>query len=344
MTLPNFFASLHCPYDRNGKLPTFSTISSSLSFSFPSCRCTVIPWDDAEETPTSSPPAPVSGATLPSTPRELIPPTPPHTPRNSNESVAHAATDTSTTGGASCVVNPPPPPTGTDGADGSTARTCAPPPTNAPDPKLRRQSSSVELSTISSTTGESKRWESVQRVKVRRLSLEEAEAILLRLEHGPGTFLFRECNDQVVLTLWDGTSVHHYVIRDRETAVLPADFYEGRRFRDFIRGFRGGASGVLPSALRHMVIVDSEEPAPRKESSFTLHSLYTTTPILPPSAPAAPTPVQAPTSAPPPSKIISVPRARGRSVSGPGLMSPVKLRHEVYSYDRVLDHTTATHL
>lgn len=324
-------------------LNIWSTISPPYCFrSHLAAEHVVIPWDDAEETPTSSPPAPASGAPLSSTPRELIPPTPPHTPRNSNESVAHATADTHTTG-ASSGVHPPAPPKATDGANGSTARSCAPPPTYA-DPKLRRQSSSVELSTISSTTGESKRWESVQRVKVRRLSLEEAEAILLRLEHGPGTFLFRECNDQVVLTLWDGTSVHHFVIRDRETAVLPADFYEGRRFRDFIRGFRGGASGVLPSALRHMVVVDGEEPAPRRESSFTLHSLHTTTPILPPSAPPAPTPVPVPTSALPPSKIISVPRARGRSVSGPGLMSPVKLRHEVYSYDRVLDHTTATHL
>lgn len=33
----------------------------------------------------------------------------------------------------------------------------------------------------------------------------------------------------------------------------------GHRFREFVRRFRGGASGLLPSALRYMIIVDQHE-------------------------------------------------------------------------------------
>jgi hypothetical protein len=340
----------------------------------------VIPWDDAEQTPTPSPPAhPVAGnggarvaATPPTPRRELLPLTPPHTPRNSNEKVdISAIAPTSATSTAVSTALPSSSTRAsssfqgaTDGdhheydvvydaigsADDGSART-----------QRHRRASTVELSTISSTTGETKRWESVQRVHVPQLSLEEAETLLLRHERGPGTFLFRQCNDQVVLTLWDGTRVHHFVIREGEATVPPAVFQEGRRFRDFIREYRGGASGVLPSALRHMVVVNAREPARRRASSFTLHSLYTTTPV-PPScstlsssstgAVCCTTHGKMVAMAMTPSKAVVTmpPRARGWSTTSSGaaaagLLSPsIWPRQDVYTYDRVLDHTTATHL
>jgi len=146
------------------------------------------------------------------------------------------------------------------------------PATPTQPPGLPRRESSIELGVISGATGESRRWERVQRIRVPAMSIQDAEALLLRHERGPGTFLFREHAGKVVLTLWDGTSVHHFDVRDHDAAIKPAEF-QGSRFRDFVRCFRGGASGSLPSALRHLVMVGSQSPPSPRASLFTVHSL-----------------------------------------------------------------------
>ena len=68
-------------------------------------------------------------------------------------------------------------------------------------------------------------WHPVQHVNARRLSHAGAEAILLKRERGPGTFLFRESMDgTVALALWDGLRVHHLDIHDHDEVMTPDYF------------------------------------------------------------------------------------------------------------------------
>jgi hypothetical protein len=95
-----------------------------------------------------------------------------------------------------------------------------------------RRQSCVEVDIISSATGEAHRWAPVQEITIPQLTVQDAEAILLRYEQGPGTFLFRQqpCalddskNGIVVLTMWDGTRVHHFDIRDCDMPMVVIDF------------------------------------------------------------------------------------------------------------------------
>eukprot|EP00035_Acanthoeca_spectabilis_P014417 m.275150 g.275150 ORF g.275150 m.275150 type:complete len:392 (+) comp16136_c0_seq5:429-1604(+) len=181
-------------------------------------------------------------------------------------------------------------------------------PLNSKPLTMTRAESSVELGIIRVATGETSRWEQLRRIRVTSVSVPDAEALLLQHERGPGTFLFREQDGQIVLTLWDGTSVHHFHVRDHNKPIAPIDF-QAQRFRDFVRCYRGGGSGSLPSALRYIILVDPTTPPPPKGSSFTIHAMSPQTQCSEPS----------------------------RSQYG-ARTQPVAARF--LAYDRILDHAT----
>jgi hypothetical protein len=158
--------------------------------------------------------------------------------------------------------------------------------------------------------------------------VQDAEALLLQHERGPGTFLFREHDGNVVLTLWDGTSVHHLDVRDHDDQITPTEF-QGQRFRDFVRCFRGGASGSLPSALRYLVLVDPETPSPPRDSAFTVHTMY-------------PQPTSMVVSTP---HKVATPLKTATPKDQYGVRTPQSLGPpRQLMYDRVLDHATKTRL
>lgn len=193
---------------------------------------------------------------------------------------------------------------------------------------LKRVESSVELGIICCATGETKKWERIQRIRVPPVSVQDAEALLLQHERGPGTFLFREHDGNVVLTLWDGTSVHHLDVRDHDDQITPTEF-QGQRFRDFVRCFRGGASGSLPSALRYLVLVDPETPSPPRDSAFTVHTMY-------------PQPTSMVVSTP---HKVATPLKTATPKDQYGVRTPQSLGPpRQLMYDRVLDHATKTRL
>lgn len=140
-----------------------------------------------------------------------------------------------------------------------------------PGRSLRRPSM-VELSTICATTGETQHWEPVQDVNVPYISDQDAESLLIRHEHGPGTFFFREYGGNVVLTLWDGARCLHFDVR-QDAVLVDSGEFTGAKFRAFVRNFRGGSSGSLPVALRYLVVIDTSIVS-KCETNFSVQPLF----------------------------------------------------------------------
>lgn len=112
----------------------------------------------------------------------------------------------------------------------------------------KEPTSHVNLNTICASTGKTVKWAVVKSINIPEMTMSDAEEVLLQAEQGPGTFFFRRDKEDLILTMWDGFHVYHVDVFEN-----PLDF-GGALFRDFVRKYRGGASGLLPAALRCLVL------------------------------------------------------------------------------------------
>ena len=123
----------------------------------------------------------------------------------------------------------------------------------APPPRPRRRSSFVQLNTLRHNTGVS-RFARHRHITVVPCSRVVADQMLSC--RGPGAFLFRESKGVVVLSVFDGASVHHLQVQTDGAAVSP-EMFVGSEFRSFIRHYNDamiGADHGLPIKLTTLVL------------------------------------------------------------------------------------------
>eukprot|EP00038_Savillea_parva_P009983 m.187109 g.187109 ORF g.187109 m.187109 type:complete len:552 (-) comp16985_c0_seq1:101-1756(-) len=117
-------------------------------------------------------------------------------------------------------------------------------------PSVRRESCIV-VDTISAATGKKRSRRRVFEIPLSTRTRNDVVRMLVRNASEAGAFMFRNSAGKVVLSLWDGSQVHHFGVNDG-ARQLCANEFQGPQFRKFFRAYR--TSGALPTPLTCAVL------------------------------------------------------------------------------------------